>query len=85
MMLIIYKKSFKKSLAKQPLLIQNYFKEKLFLFTTNPQHPSLRAHYLKGKLSGLQSFDVTADVRVHFYIQDGIYILMNIGTHNEFY
>ncbi len=73
-MQIIYKKSFKKSLAKQALSVKIRFIEKSLLLLQDSNHPALRIHLLKGKLSGLQSFDITSDVRVHFYVEDDIYL-----------
>ena len=84
-MRIIFKKKFKKSLAKQTSIIQKQFTKKSLLLITNSNHSSLRIHFLKGKLSGLQSFDVTSDIRVQFYIRENEYVFVNIGTHSELY
>lgn len=82
---VIYKKSFKKSLAKQPIYIKKYIAEKILLLLINPHHPSLRVHTLKGKLADLQSLDITPNIRIHFFVYEETCVLVDIGTHSELY
>lgn len=84
-MRIVFRKKFQKSLRKQSLTIQKLVAEKSFLLLSNLNHPSLRVHFLKGKLSGLQTFDITSDIRVQFYLKEDMYVFVNIGTHSELY
>lgn len=84
-MKIFFRKKFQKSLKKQSLTIHNLVAEKSFLLLSNLNHPSLRVHFLKGKLLGLQSLDITSDIRVQFYVKEDICVFVNIGTHSELY
>ena len=63
-------KKFIKAFKKQDAKTQLKFFEKLNLFIKNPYAKELNTHPLKGNMNHLQSFDVTSDIRVHFYIQD---------------
>lgn len=53
------------------------------VFKTNPLHPSLRLHSLKGKLAGLYSISVTMRIRIIFKRMDnGDIIFLSIGQHD---
>lgn len=82
---IVYKKSFKKTFSKLPISTQIKCIERVSLLVDNPSNPILRVHHLKGVLSGVSSFNVTSDIRVHYIIKDTHYILLKIGTHSELY
>lgn len=52
-------------------------------FRTNPLHPSLRLHQLKGRLDGLWSISVTMGVRIIFLRMDnGDIVFLSIGKHD---
>ena len=60
--------------------------EKLLLFQSDTNHPSLRTHKLSGKLDGLYAFSIEEDCRILFEIYDAANIvLLDIGTHDEVY
>ncbi|HBM15821.1 MAG TPA: plasmid stabilization protein [Lentisphaeria bacterium] len=81
-----YTKSAGKFLKKNPHLVRQYYKT-LLLLETNPSHPSLRLHKLKGNLSEFYSVSINAAYRIMLYfimIEDTI-MLVSIGTHDEVY
>ncbi len=79
-----YDRALKKVLRKNPH-IELKIKNKLELYKTNPEHPSLRLHKLTGNQKENWAISVEEDVRLIFsYIPDGIYLLA-IGKHEEVY
>lgn len=78
-------KSFRKAFKKQPVKIQVRFFVALEKLINDPTDPQLHNHNLKGELTGLKSFNVTGDVRVHYRKDNNNLILVNIGTHSELY
>lgn len=85
-MTIRLSKKFVKQLDKQPKKVQQAFKLRLLLFELNSHDPLLRNHALKGKLKGVYSINVTADVRALYEITDDeIYLYQMIGTHSQLY
>jgi mRNA-degrading endonuclease YafQ of YafQ-DinJ toxin-antitoxin module len=81
-----YNKRAKKFLKKHPELIPQYSKT-LKLLETNPFHPSLRLHRLKGKLSELYSVSINISYRISiFFMVDNDFIVpVDIGSHDEVY
>lgn len=60
--------------------------EKLLLFQSNINHPSLRTYKLTGDLDGLYSFSIEEDCRIVFELYDADTIaLLDIGTQDEVY
>ncbi|MBK9257075.1 MAG: type II toxin-antitoxin system RelE/ParE family toxin [Saprospiraceae bacterium] len=59
----------------------------LLLLQTNPSHPSLRLHKLKGNLSDLHSVSLNMKYRIllDFIIKDDQVILIDIGDHDGMY
>jgi addiction module RelE/StbE family toxin len=80
-----FKKALKQYLRKHPqkqLLITNT----IDLFISNPYHPSLETHKLKGQLTGYLSFSVEYDLRIIFFFANSEEVVfINIGTHDEVY
>lgn len=59
--------------------------ERIYLFSTNPLHPSLRNHSLRGKYKIYRSIDITGDVRA-LYVQRGEEVIFDaVGTHSQLY
>ena len=87
---IIYTNSYikraKKFIKKHPDLITQYAKT-LKLLELNPNHPSLRLHKLKGKLSELYSVSINISYRIsiYFIIEKDRIIPVDIGSHDELY
>lgn len=85
-MQITKSKRFAKQYSKLSKKVKLQVDERLRLFAIEPSHPLLHVHSLTGEFSGLQSFNVTADVRIIFEkIGDTIIILITIGTHAQLY
>lgn len=79
-------KLFEKQYKKLPLKIQQQFATRLSLYLEDKNHSLLHVHSLKGRYTGLWSFNVTADIRVIFDDSyDGVLILVAIGSHSELY
>jgi toxin HigB-1 len=81
-----YEKKASKFLKQHPDLGNQYSKT-LQLMEINPNHPSLRLHKLKGKLSELQSISINISYRItiDFIIEEDTIIPINIGSHDEAY
>ena len=81
-----YNKRAKKFIKKHPDLLPQYEKT-LKLLEINPNHPSLRLHKLKGKLSELYSISINISYRISidFIIEDDKIIPIDVGSHNEVY
>lgn len=62
-------------------------KKTLKLLETNPYHPSLRLHSLKGKFQGKYSVSITMNYRIilTFAVKDEEIVLIDIGSHDEVY
>ncbi len=78
-------KKFKKAFRKQSKKIQDKFFIVLEIFINDQFHFSLNNHALRGKYIGVRSFDVTADVRVHYKVREIGIVLLDIGTHAQLY
>jgi proteic killer suppression protein len=81
-----YLKRAAKFLKKHPELADLYAKT-LLLAETNINHPSLRLHKLKGRLSELYSISINISYRISiiFIIRKDSIIPVEIGTNNEVY
>ena len=81
-----YLKRAKKFIKKQPELLSQYEKT-LKLLEINPNHPSLRLHKLRGKLSALYSVSINISYRIsiYFFIEEDKIIPIDIGSHDEVY
>ncbi len=78
-----YEKKAAKFIKKYPEL-KNQYSKTLQLMEINPNHPSLRLHQLKGKLSDLHSISINISYRItiEFMIQEDTIIPISIGTHD---
>ncbi len=76
----------RKFLQKHPELIERY-KKVLKLLEINPNHPSLRLHKLKGKLSDKYSISITKAYRIvlTFAVTEKGIVLLDIGSHDDVY
>ena len=68
---------------KNPQLFKKISKQ-LLLFSSDPRHPSLRHHKLKGKLKNSWSISVTKSFRL-IYMVDKEYYFFDLGYHSEIY
>jgi addiction module RelE/StbE family toxin len=72
-------------IVKRNVKLANLIDEKLELFKTNKNNPSLRLHKLSGNLSKYWSLSVNRSIRISFqYTKDGI-LLVDIGPHDQVY
>jgi mRNA-degrading endonuclease YafQ of YafQ-DinJ toxin-antitoxin module len=87
---IIYTESYLKRVAKfikrHPEILPQYEKT-LKLLELNPSHPSLRLHRLSGPLGELHSVSINISYRItlEFLLEDGMIVLVNVGSHDEVY
>ena len=80
---ILYSKTFAKEFKKLPLLVQEMAVKTEEIFKSNPLHPSLRLHQLKGSLKGLWSVSITLNYRIIFErMENGDIIFISIGKHD---
>jgi addiction module RelE/StbE family toxin len=81
-----YRKKSVRFLQEHPQLIKKY-KKTLLLLQSNPFHPSLRLHALKGNLHPFRSISIDLKYRIliDFIIQADRIILIDIGDHQEIY
>ena len=81
-----YKKRAIKFFKKHKTLLPKYEKCIAHL-ESNPFHPSLRLHKLKGELRDFYSVSIDMEYRIiiDFVIVDDRIILIDIGSHDEIY
>ncbi|MDP3993685.1 MAG: type II toxin-antitoxin system mRNA interferase toxin, RelE/StbE family [bacterium] len=80
---IFYGSDFVKQFRKLPEPIKKIAIKKEKIFWSNPLHPSLRLHGLRGKLSGLFSISLTLNYRIIFTRKpNGDIIFASIGKHD---
>lgn len=79
-----YTKKLVKFLKSHPELIEPH-KKTLELLETNPYHPSLRLHTLKGDLKDFYSVSINLKYRIviNFIIDNQQIILIDINSHYE--
>ena len=73
-------------LKKHPEL-RNQYNKTIKLLESNPQHPSLRLHKLKGHLQDVRSVSINLSFRItiEFIIQDNLIIPVMVGSHDQAY
>lgn len=81
-----YNRRAKKFIKKHPDLLSQYEKT-LKLLEINPNHPSLRLHKLRGKLSELYSISINISYRIciDFITEDNKIIPIDVGSHDDVY
>lgn len=86
---VAYDPAFVKKLKKIDIRVRNNVKEKILLFSKEPQNLSLNNHSLRDEYRGYRSIDITGDwraiFRVEFVGEERIAYFTNIGTHKELY
>ena len=80
-MRFLYTDRFAKRYRNLPDQIQARVDEQLALLLENPRHPSLRSKKMHG-VGNIWELRVTGGYRVTFQIQEGAYLLRNVGTHD---
>mgnify|MGYP001614539156 FL=1 len=88
-MIIKYSPTFFRTLKKADARIRKGFKEKILIFSKNPNDPELDNHLLKEPYQGLRSIDITADWRVIYEDksdgEEAVAYFIILGTHKELY
>lgn len=80
---IVYSSDFVKELRKLPDIIKKIASKKERMFRTNPLHPSLRLHPLRGKLDRLWSISLNGGYRIIFERQtNGDILFISVGKHD---
>ena len=84
-MRIIFQKSFQKDFTKCPAKVRIQAQERIELFVADRFNPLLNLHALKGDYVGCWSINVNADVRIIFYQEDDMMVLLRVGSHSKLY
>lgn len=80
---VIFASSFIRSLKKLNVNLQDEVLEKIEQFKNKENHQKLRVHKLKGNLKEYYSFSVNYKIRILFYWQgDVAVVLMEVGDHD---
>jgi mRNA-degrading endonuclease YafQ of YafQ-DinJ toxin-antitoxin module len=76
----------RRRLKRDPQL-QNAFAECLELLESDPNHPRLKLHRLRGQLDGLWAVRVTYRVRIVLALdeEERSIVLLDLGSHDEVY
>ena len=75
-----------KKIKQKNVKLSERIQKQLYLFSTNPKHPSLRTHKLNANMSNLWSISITMSVRMVYKSlgEDKAYFI-KIGAHKEVY
>lgn len=88
-MIIKYAPDFFANLKKVDVRIRKSFKEKVLIFSKEPNNPQLNNHPLKREWQGYRSIDITSDYRVIYEeLHEGeetIAYFVALGTHSKLY
>lgn len=79
----MYNKRFEQQFRALPKIIKKRAIKSEKIFRSNPFHPSLRLHKLKGKLNDLWSISIDMKHRIIFKpLDNGVILLISIGVHS---
>lgn len=79
---IYFTKNFAKKADRLPPRLKKQIEKREKIFRTNPFHPNLKTHKLKGKLQDLWSFSLTHSHRILFeFLNDEEVLFFDIGGH----
>ena len=88
-MIIIYDPAFLKVLKKANVRVRKSVKERMLLFSKEPENPQLNNHFLRDEYVGYRSIDITADWRAIYEEiyrdEDIIAYFIILGTHKDLY
>lgn len=88
-MKVFYDPAFYETVKKVDVRIKKSVKERILVFSRNPNDLELNNHELKREYEGYRSIDITADYRALYKeVQIGDEIaayFVEIGTHKELY
>jgi mRNA interferase RelE/StbE len=87
-MKLVRTERFKREFRKLPEHIRKQATRKLKLLVMNPRHSSLRVKKIRGEVRGYRDVfegSITKDYRFLFRVEEGSYILLTCGSHDEFF
>jgi addiction module RelE/StbE family toxin len=88
-MIIKYSPNFLRTLKKADVRIRKSFKEKILIFSRNPNDPELDNHSLKKPYQGMRSIDITSDWRAIYEEKiegdEIVAFFVALGTHSQLY
>jgi len=88
-MTVKYSLLFLQTLKKADVRIRKNFKEKILIFSKNPNDLQLDNHLLKEPYQGLRSIDITADWRAIYEEksegEEAVAYFVILGTHKQLY
>lgn len=72
---------------KQHPQVREQYRKTLLLLQANPQHPSLRLHALRGKLTGLHSVSINLSYRItlEMIVREHEIVPIDVGDHDTVY
>lgn len=84
-MRIEYSSRFLKSASRLPAKLLALADSKEALFCTNPFHPSLNTHKLRGIEKDAWAFSVNQKYRIKFiFLSRGAVLFLDVGTHDVY-
>lgn len=82
---VAFAPSFIREYKKLPKDLQAEIKDKITVFQSDPHHPFLKTHKLKGKLAGRYSFSVNYKYRIVFvYLSPKEAVFLTVGDHEVY-
>lgn len=88
-MIVKYSPAFFKRLKKVDVRIKRKVKEKILLFSRNPNDPYLNNHLLEREYKGHRSINITSDWRALYREfregKDTVAYFVTLGTHKQLY
>lgn len=88
-MKVVYGSRFLKKLKKVDVRIKKSVKERILLFSKNPQSRELDNHELRDRWEGHRSVDITGDYRALYKErqigEETVAYFVTFGTHDELY
>jgi addiction module RelE/StbE family toxin len=88
-MKVRYSPKFIRILKKIDVRIRNHFKQRILLFSKNPNNPQLHNHPLRDKWKGYRSINITNDWRAIYTEkaedEEKVAYFIIIGTHKQLY
>lgn len=88
-MIVKYSPAFFDKLKKIDVRVRKSVKERILLFSKNPNNPQLNNHSLRREYKGYKSINITADWRALYkemqLKEETIAYFVLLGTHDELY
>ena len=88
-MTLRFSPEFVAKLKKANIRIRKSFKQRITVFSSNPDEPVLNDHPLRDEWQGYRSIDITGDWRAIYTekleVEETVAYFVTIGTHQELY